>query len=137
MGNSESSGLGARGYVGGPIDWATIFGGSGSASVKTPKVSIQEEVLNTARELITGPRQEQYGDADDTMSRVGAFWSLIIGSPPDDGIKYDLAINAHEVALMMICLKVVRAQKNPQYLDSWVDIAGYAAQGAAAAKASK
>lgn len=137
MGSSESSKPRARGHISEFADWGIIFEGAGSATVKKKedKFSTQEHVLQTAMDLIAGDRQDQYGDADDTMARVGQLWSVIIGSPPDDGAKYKLSIQAHEVALMMICLKIVRAQKNPQYMDSWVDIAGYAAQGAAAAGA--
>lgn len=41
------------------------------------------------------------------------------------------------VAAMMALLKIARTKANPAYLDSWVDLAGYAACGAEAAIVTK
>jgi len=44
------------------------------------------------------------------------MWSAITGAD----------ITAHQVAHMMICLKLSRLQNTPDHLDSYVDIVGYA-----------
>jgi len=85
----------------------------------------RNEVLSTAAALISGDRATQYRDALDTHRAVGEMWQALLYH--DD---VDVQINASTVALMLICLKCVRAVKNPEYSDSWVDIAGYAALGA-------
>ena len=41
----------------------------------------------------------------------------------------DVCILPETVALMMALLKVARLIKSPEHLDSWVDLAGYAACG--------
>lgn len=78
-------------------------------------------VLETALSLIEGDRAVQYGDALDTHKRIAAIWNALL--PMAD-------IGPSDVALMLLTLKSIRAVKNPQYQDSWVDIAGYAALGA-------
>lgn len=83
----------------------------------------REAVLETASSLINGDRADQYGDALDTHERIAGMWSWLLG-------EREVELEAHDVALMMICVKLVRAIKNPQYADSWTDIAGYAALGA-------
>lgn len=83
------------------------------------------EVLKHAASLIDGDRAEQYRDAFDTHRAVGQMWDAILHH--DD---VDVPLDPPTVALMLICLKVIRAAKNPTYTDSWVDIAGYAALGA-------
>lgn len=85
----------------------------------------RRDVLSTAADLISGDRAAQYRDAYDTHRSVAEMWGALLYH--DD---VDVQINASTVALMLICLKVVRAAKNPEYADSWVDIAGYAALGA-------
>lgn len=80
----------------------------------------REECLELAAHLITNDRADQYGDAADTHERIGDMWAAVLDCPP---------ISSEQVALMMICLKIVRAAKRPEYEDSWVDIAGYAALG--------
>lgn len=84
-------------------------------------VASRESVLAEAQRLIDGDRQDQYGSAADTHKRIAEMWNALL--PYAD-------ISPSDVALMMACVKIVRAKKNPQYRDSWVDIAGYAAHGA-------
>lgn len=77
----------------------------------------REFVLNNAHVLISEDRAVQYGDAYDTHRRIAEMWNAIM--PP--------VVKAHDVALFMVCVKCVRAMRNPRYIDSYVDIAGYAA----------
>jgi hypothetical protein len=44
------------------------------------------------------------------------MWSAIVGAP----------ITAQQVAHMMIALKISRLQQQPDHLDSYIDIVGYA-----------
>ena len=41
----------------------------------------------------------------------------------------DTVFSAYDVAVMMALLKIARISENPQHMDSWVDLAGYAACG--------
>lgn len=79
------------------------------------------ELLDAAAELISGDRAAQYGDAHDTHRRIGIMWGAILG--------LNMPVPPAEVALCMDAVKSIRAAKNPQYADSWIDKAGYAALG--------
>ena len=61
-------------------------------------------------------RGRQWGDAISTHERIAAAWSATLGH----------VVNPVDVALMMIQLKVIRAQINPDEKDSFDDIEGYA-----------
>lgn len=60
-------------------------------------------------------RGKVYGDPVETHVKIAQVWSGIIG--------YNIQPN--EVPLMMIGLKLVRAQQSPEYPDSYDDIEGY------------
>ena len=57
---------------------------------------------------------------DHTAGRIAKLWSYYLETP----------ITPADVANMMIMLKVARLRHTPGVLDSWLDIAGYAACGA-------
>jgi hypothetical protein len=80
----------------------------------------RETVLRNANELINGDRAEMYGDASVAHDRIARVWSVIL----------DTEVNAHQVCLLLAAMKMVRAAVNPEYTDSWIDMAGYAALGA-------
>jgi hypothetical protein len=80
----------------------------------------REAVLANANELINGDRAQMYGDAAVAHDRIAQVWSVLIGTE----------INAHQVCLLLAAMKMVRAAVNPEYTDSWIDMAGYAALGA-------
>lgn len=85
--------------------------------------ALRGQLLKQAYLLINGDRQDQYGDALDTHERIAIMWSALLGDRPDT------EITPSDVALMMICVKLVRAMRTPEKADSWIDIAGYAALG--------
>lgn len=66
-------------------------------------------------------RQKQYGDATQNFKKIGIIWGQLLNLP------YSIA--PHEVALMMVAMKTVRASVNPELEDSWIDIQGYAEHG--------
>ncbi|ANA85619.1 phosphofructokinase [Gordonia phage Splinter] len=77
------------------------------------------EILAKADELVNGDRNKNYGDAKTNHQRIADMWSVILGKP----------VEAHEVAACMVALKLARLIETPDHLDSWVDMAGYAAIG--------
>lgn len=79
----------------------------------------RSQILDKAKELINGPRAQEYGPPKDNFARIATMWSLIL--------KTD--ISAEQVALMMIALKMTRLIQSTDHKDSWIDIAGYAGCG--------
>ncbi len=78
------------------------------------------EVLDEAREVITGARQEDYGEARESFRRTAALWSTVL----------EIDISPADVALCLALLKISRLANNRSHWESWVDLAGYAALGA-------
>lgn len=83
----------------------------------------REEILKTAINIITKDRQDQYGNAEDSFSKIADYWTVFLKGSLNDGC----AITADDVAMMMILLKIARSDSNPMHLDNYVDICGYAA----------
>lgn len=86
------------------------------------------ELLQKAEKCINGDRDLKYGKPEDNFSVIAGYWE-----------KY-LSINIRpvDVAIMMCLFKIARLKTSSfEDLDSWVDLAGYAACGAEIATKSK
>ena len=71
-------------------------------------------ILDEAKTIVDGKRQEDYGNMNDSFLRIAGLWSAYTG----------ITITKYDVAKMMMLLKVSRA-KNGNHRDSYVDIVGY------------
>ena len=75
------------------------------------------QVLNSAKTLVEGDRARDYGDAHEMHSRIAKGWSLILGTE----------VKPHEAALCMAWVKISRLVTTPNHVDSYIDLAAYAA----------
>ena len=78
---------------------------------------ITKELLSKAIEIVGGDRQKEYGDKVDNHNNIAKLWSAYL----------DVKIEAHDVSVMMILLKVARTKIGTRTKDTYVDMAGYAA----------
>lgn len=85
----------------------------------------REEVLHRARQAVAD-RGLNYGKPEDNFARIAARWTVHLHNC--GLLSADQKLDAQNVALMMIDLKIARLE-NQHHEDSWVDIAGYAACG--------
>ena len=76
----------------------------------------REIILDKAKEYVCGQREQDYGSPEDNFNVIADLWS----------VYKDVNITAQDVAVMMSLLKIARI-KSGGTLDSFVDIAGYAA----------
>lgn len=85
------------------------------------------KILDIAKEIIHGDREQAYGDPRFNLDTIAQLWSVylqrLFHSWGIDGAK----LKAEDVAQMMILLKTARLIHNPTHKDSLVDQAGYAA----------
>lgn len=77
------------------------------------------EILDTAKEIINGARQENYGKPEQNFQSIASYWTLYLHRN----------VTSTDVAMMMILMKLARLQNKPTHADSWIDICGYAANG--------
>lgn len=87
----------------------------------------RKEILDAAAKCVCGQREEDYGTPEDSFRLIAELWTPVIKSCVPEGT--DVCVQPETVALMMALLKVARLINNPEHLDSWVDLAGYAACG--------
>ena len=79
----------------------------------------RERILNTAVECVMTDRNATHGNPEDNFRDIARYWSTYLG--------YE--VKPHDVAAMMILVKVSRMATSPLKDDHWIDAAGYAACG--------
>lgn len=80
----------------------------------------RDEILRRAAVIVTGARQNTYGDAGANFTRIARLWSAYLNHP----------VTPTDVACMMTTLKIARlAGAEGDHLDSWIDACGYMAIG--------
>mgnify|MGYP000005323402 FL=1 len=77
---------------------------------------ISKNILEETINIVTGQRQEDYGDKITNHQNIANLWSSYL----------DKKISAHDVAICMLLVKVARL-KNKKTHDCYIDMAGYAA----------
>lgn len=87
----------------------------------------RDDLLKLTAEAISGGRETNYGSPEKSLTRISRLWSAFL----------EREITPAEVSLMLALLKVARLKNNPEHVDSWVDLAGYAAIGAEAVTQKK
>lgn len=95
--------------------------------LETTRGKVLTEAINT----VCHDRDDQYGTPEDNFATIARMWTAYIKAScvPSD---CDVYIYAHDVAAMLALLKIARIATGKPKLDSWVDLAGYAACGAEA-----
>ena len=87
-------------------------------------LSWRTEVLTAASELITGDREDLYGAPVEDFARTAGVLNAL-GYRASGSRK----LAPHDIALLVIAIKLSRLVWTPKHVDSWVDIAGYAGCG--------
>lgn len=87
------------------------------------ELTAREVVLDSAKTCVLGDRNNTYGPPNQDFQRTADIWTAL-------GFTYNgEAVKAHHVAMAMASLKLSRLAWSPLHVDSWVDLAGYAACG--------
>ena len=77
------------------------------------------EILDKAASIVSGEREQQYGSPENSFAMIAALWSAYLRADISDV----------DVAMMMAMLKIARIRSGRGSMDSFVDLAGYAACG--------
>lgn len=75
------------------------------------------EILDEANRLTHGDRDKNYGTPYINHKRIAEIWTVILG----------IEVTPSQVALCMAGVKIARLVETPDHLDSFVDLAAYAA----------
>lgn len=90
-----------------------------------PEPWTRKRVLSEAEKCVCGNREQDYGTPEDSFGRIAALWTAYMSN---NSIA-DTVFSASDVSIMLALLKIARLANNPEHMDSWVDLAGYAACG--------
>lgn len=82
-------------------------------------------ILEEAQKCVCGQREQDYGGPEDSFRTIANLWTAYMTSVCGEAVEFSAA----DVAIMLGLLKVARLAANPKHMDSWVDLAGYAACG--------
>lgn len=82
-------------------------------------------VLSEADRLVNGDRNVDYGDPISDFRTTAEMWSAYLRRR----LEVPVDLQPHDVAAMMMCLKISRISWVHEKEDNWVDLAGYAACG--------
>lgn len=84
-------------------------------------------VLDEAKAIINGARQDQYGNPEDSFETIGDFWSAYIRNKMRMrcGILDMSRVDSKDVALMMALMKIAREMHGAGKEDNMIDAAGY------------
>ena len=85
----------------------------------------REYILREAARIVCGDRNKQYGEPEDSFRAIAEFWETYVREICVS-TGADVCINAADVAMMMVLLKVARTFCATK-ADTYIDIAGYAA----------
>lgn len=83
-------------------------------------------ILDSAKEIVTGERERQYGKPEDNFRMIGNLWEIYLKARCLDS-NGGLDILPEDVAMMMSLLKIARIASGNYKADSFIDLAGYAA----------
>ena len=75
------------------------------------------QVLNRASVLVQGQREKDYGDKKENHNNIAKLWSAYL----------DVPITAHDVAIMMVLLKMARTKLGQVSRDTYIDMSAYSA----------
>ena len=78
---------------------------------------ITKEILSEATRLVGMDRQKDYGDKVENHDNIARLWSAYLG----------IKIEAHDVALMMVLLKMARTKLGKVSKDTYIDMSAYSA----------
>ena len=95
----------------------------------TPSTDRRREILRTVEQAVCKDRQNTYSDAEDNFQIIAEFWTTW-GKARGWNVQFE----SRDVAMMSALIKAARAGVNLDYLDNWVDLAGYSVCGGGIAK---
>ena len=72
-------------------------------------------LLEKSISLITGDREEDYGDIRQNFKDIADGWAMVFHHP----------VEPWQVAACMVVVKLARLVKTPEHIDSWADASGY------------
>lgn len=82
-------------------------------------------ILDSAKNVINGSRQDQYGNPEDSFDVIAKYWNVYLSN------NKNRELTGYDVAILLSLMKMGRittgAQANSYKQDSYIDLCGYIA----------
>lgn len=109
-----------------PVEAPTETADTPTETPAAEKTITRADILDTAKAIVTGEREKQYGKPEDNFAAVAQMWEVYLrGQCVGEGA--DVSVAPEDVAMMMVLLKVGRLMTGDYLADNYVDICGYVA----------
>lgn len=92
----------------------------------TDTPTTRAEILDTAKKIVTGDREKQYGSPEDNFAVIARFWEVYLNQRCVDAMS-GFTLNPDDVAMLMALMKVARIMTGTFKGDSYIDACGYLA----------
>ena len=92
----------------------------------TDTPTTRAEILDSAKKIVTGDREKQYGKPEDNFAVIARFWEVYLSERCTDG-GAEVTLNPDDVAMLMALMKVARIMTGTFKGDSYIDACGYLA----------
>nr|DAI54396.1 MAG TPA: hypothetical protein [Caudoviricetes sp.] len=89
----------------------------------------RKEILEKAIKCVCGDRDQDYGNPESSFNAIADYWKVYL-QHNCVGELDEVSVTAKDVAIMMCLFKIARIDTGHGKEDNWVDLAGYAANGA-------
>jgi hypothetical protein len=91
-------------------------------------MTTKRDILDLAIKAV-GDRGLNYGKPADNFLCIARLWNAHLVNAGIVRSPEEALLDPGDVAMMCALLKIARLEHQPNHLDSWVDLAGYAACG--------
>ncbi len=85
----------------------------------------KSEILKNTIDIVGGDRAQDYGTVKENMQHTANLMSAYLTMTTGE----EITLQPHDVASLMILLKLARIKTSPHKADNWIDICGYGACG--------
>ena len=89
----------------------------------------RKEILEKAIKCVCGDRDQDYGNPESSFNAIADYWKVYLQHNCVDKLD-EVSMTAKDVAVMMCLFKIARIDTGHGKEDNWIDLAGYAANGA-------
>lgn len=89
------------------------------------------QILDEAKKIITSERTNQYGEPEDSFKIIAEFFETYVNNKCCymNNDRPSVKFSGYDIAVLMSLLKISRLAGGNGSLDTWIDLAGYAACG--------
>ena len=93
-------------------------------SMEAPRSgALAGSILREAADIVEGARNATHGEKERSFQGIADLWNAYLGVRRNP----NASLSGHDVAVLMVLMKIARSEQGQAIRDHYVDAAGYAA----------